>query len=41
MVGGTPLQGALLILGFVSGLGATIGELSSYAVGRVSRMALN
>jgi membrane protein DedA with SNARE-associated domain len=30
-----------LILGFVSGLGATIGELSSYVVGRASRKALS
>ena len=30
-----------LILGFVSGLGATIGELSSYAIGRASRNALS
>ena len=30
-----------LILGFVSGLGATIGEISSYLLGRASRRALN
>jgi membrane protein DedA with SNARE-associated domain len=30
-----------LILGLVSGLGATIGELSSYGVGLASRRALN